>query len=161
MDWQALFLTLRLAGLTTAILLVLAIPLAAVIVLSPVMRHTHYRWLTPTHTLIHLDGIAWGSLLALGLYTLRFSRRAWVMLGLSGLVAGLAAAATIAGGTAFLDSALAIAFAGAMLASIAASIPLGAGPGDPASASRTGGIRTSSPASSRRSALARPPFTRT
>jgi peptidoglycan/LPS O-acetylase OafA/YrhL len=97
----------------------LASLLAAVIVLSPVMRHTHYCWLTPTHTLIHLDGIAWGSLLALGLYTLRFSRRAWVMLGLSGLVAGLAATATFAGGTALLDSALAVAFAGAMLASIA------------------------------------------
>lgn len=34
MDWQALFLTLRLAGLTTAILLVLAIPLAAWMVLG-------------------------------------------------------------------------------------------------------------------------------
>lgn len=97
----------------------LASLLAAVIVLSPVMRHMHYRWLTPTHTLMHLDGIAWGSLLAVGLHTLRLSRRTWVLLGLAGLVAGLAATATIAGGTAFLDSALAIAFAGAMLASIA------------------------------------------
>jgi molybdate transport system permease protein len=34
MDWQALFLTLRLAGLTTAILLVIAIPLSALIVLG-------------------------------------------------------------------------------------------------------------------------------
>lgn len=97
----------------------LASLLAAVIVLSPVMRHMHYRWLTPTHTLMHLDGIAWGSLLAVGLHTLRLSRRTWVVLGLTGLIAGLAATATIAGGTAFLDSALAIAFAGAMLASIA------------------------------------------
>lgn len=34
MDWQAFLLTLRLAGLTTAILLVLAIPLAALLVLG-------------------------------------------------------------------------------------------------------------------------------
>ncbi len=97
----------------------LASLLASVIVLSPVIRHEHYHWLTPTHTLMHLDGIAWGSLLALGLHTLRLSRRTWLWLGLAGLAAGLTATATIAGGTALLDSALAIAFAGAMLASIA------------------------------------------
>jgi molybdate transport system permease protein len=34
MDWQAFFLTLRLAGLTTAILLLVAIPLAALLVLG-------------------------------------------------------------------------------------------------------------------------------
>jgi molybdate transport system permease protein len=34
MDWQAFFLTLRLAGLTTAILIVIAVPLAAVLVLG-------------------------------------------------------------------------------------------------------------------------------
>jgi molybdate transport system permease protein len=39
MDWQAFFLTLRLAGLTTAILLVIAIPLAALLVLG------RSRWL--------------------------------------------------------------------------------------------------------------------
>ena len=40
MDWQAFFLTLRLAGLTTAILLVIAIPLAALLVLG------RSRWLS-------------------------------------------------------------------------------------------------------------------
>lgn len=39
MDWQALFLTLRLATITTAILLAMAIPLAAVLVLG------RSRWL--------------------------------------------------------------------------------------------------------------------
>lgn len=34
MDWQAFFLTLRLAGLTTAILLLVAVPLAALLVLG-------------------------------------------------------------------------------------------------------------------------------
>ena len=48
-----------------------------------------------------------------------------------------------------------------MLASIAASRPFGGTPPSPGASSRTGGIRTSSPASSLRSALARPPFTRT
>jgi molybdate transport system permease protein len=39
MDWQAFFLTLRLAGLTTVILLVIAIPLSALLVLG------RSRWL--------------------------------------------------------------------------------------------------------------------
>jgi peptidoglycan/LPS O-acetylase OafA/YrhL len=99
--------------------------LAAVLVLSlvgsPLVRLSHFGWLNPTHTLIHLDGIAWGSLLAVGLRTLALSRRAWLLIGLGGLIAGIWAAATIAGGTAFLDSALAVAFAGAMLAAIAST----------------------------------------
>jgi len=99
----------------------LASALALAITGSPLVRLSHFGWLTPTHTLIHLDGIAWGSLLALGLHTLPLSRRAWTLLGFAGLVAGLTAAASIAGGTAFLDSALAVAFAGAVLAAIAST----------------------------------------
>jgi len=78
----------------------------------------HHPWLTPTHTLIHLDGIAMGSLLTLGIYTLPISRRVWLWIGLSSFFLGIAAAATVAGGTRFLDSALAVGFAGAVLASI-------------------------------------------
>jgi molybdate transport system permease protein len=48
MDWQAFFLTLRLAGLTTAILLVIAIPLAALIVLG------RSRWLAGLEALAAL-----------------------------------------------------------------------------------------------------------
>jgi len=81
----------------------------------------HHPWLTPTHTLIHLDGIAMGSLLALGLYALPLSRRAWLWIGLGACLLGIAAAATVAGGTRFLDSALAVGFAGAVLASITSS----------------------------------------
>ena len=77
--------------------------------------------MTPTNTLIHLDGIALGSLLALAFYTVKLSRRAWLAIGLAGFVLGIAAAATIAGGTAFLDSALAVGFAGAMVAAIAST----------------------------------------
>jgi peptidoglycan/LPS O-acetylase OafA/YrhL len=99
----------------------LTISLLAALTVSPVLRSGHHAWLTPTHTLIHLDGLAWGSLLAIGMHTLGWSRRLWLALGLGGFVAGFAAAATIAGGTAFLDSALAIGFAGMVLALIAST----------------------------------------
>ncbi len=105
----------------------LALVLGAALVEPPLMRHMHYAWLTPTHTLIHLDGIAWGSLMALGMHTLRLGRRVWLGLGLGGFVLGIAAAATIAGGTAYLDSALAVGFAGGILALIASSAGV---PGD-------------------------------
>jgi len=99
----------------------LAIVLAGALVSSPMLRLGHHAWLTPTHTLIHLDGLALGSLMALGMYTLPLPRRVWLWLGLGSLVLGIAAAATVAGGTAFLDSALAVGFAGAVLAAIAST----------------------------------------
>jgi peptidoglycan/LPS O-acetylase OafA/YrhL len=93
----------------------LATVLTSAMVVSPWLRHGHHTWLTPTHTLIHLDGIALGSLLALGMHTLKLSQRTWMWIGLAGMIAGLWSAATIAGGTAYLDSALAFAFVGFML----------------------------------------------
>jgi peptidoglycan/LPS O-acetylase OafA/YrhL len=96
----------------------LAAVLTAALIASPLLRLGHHPWLTPTHTLIHLDGIALGSLMALGLYTIRFSRRVWLWIGLGAFVLGIAGAATVAGGTAFLDSALALGFAGAVLAAM-------------------------------------------
>jgi peptidoglycan/LPS O-acetylase OafA/YrhL len=95
--------------------------LVAALVGSPLIRHANFHWMTPTNTLIHLDGIAWGSLLALALHCLPLRRRTWVLLGLGGMVAGFWATATIAAGTSFLDSALGIAFAGAVLAAIAST----------------------------------------
>ncbi len=99
----------------------LATLLAGVLAGSPLVRHANLHWMTPTNTLIHLDGIAWGSLLAIGLHTLPLGRRTWLWMGLGGLVLGIAAAATVAGGTAYLDSALAVGFAGAALALIASA----------------------------------------
>lgn len=99
----------------------LAVLLVAAFAESASMRLAHPHWLTPTHSLIHLDGIALGSLTALGLYTLRMSQRTWLGVGLASSVFGIAAAATIAGGTAFLDSALAIGFGGAVLATVAST----------------------------------------
>jgi peptidoglycan/LPS O-acetylase OafA/YrhL len=81
----------------------------------------HRPWITPTHTLIHLDGIALGSLLAIGIHVLPVSRRAWLGMGLGALVLGMAAAATIAAGTRFLDDALAVGFAGVVLAALAST----------------------------------------
>jgi peptidoglycan/LPS O-acetylase OafA/YrhL len=107
----------------------LAAVLAGALVASPLLRLTQWHWLTPTNTLIHLDGIALGSLLALGLHTLTLPRRGWFWLGFGCFVFGIAAAATIAGGTAFLDSGLALGFAGALtmaIASTGASNPINA-----------------------------------
>lgn len=112
--WAPLVKVLRKPWMLTATLL-------TALIASPLIRHENFHWLTPTHTLIHLDGIALGSLMAVGMYTLQLSRRTWLWLGVAGFVLGIAAAATIAGGTAFLDSALAIGFAGAVLAMIAST----------------------------------------
>jgi peptidoglycan/LPS O-acetylase OafA/YrhL len=99
----------------------LAVVLVTALVASPMMRHANLHWMTPTNTLIHLDGIALGSLLALAFYTLKLSRRTWLAIGLSAFVLGITAAATIAGGTSLLDTALAVGFAGAMIAAIAST----------------------------------------
>jgi peptidoglycan/LPS O-acetylase OafA/YrhL len=99
----------------------LAALLIAALVSAPLFRLSHFAWITPTHTLTHIDGIAMGSLLAIGLYTLPLSRRVWLVLGLIGIATGFLAAGTIADGTAFLDSALTAGFGGAVLASIAST----------------------------------------
>jgi len=90
---------------------------------SPLLRHMnpHCLWGLPTHTLIKLDGIALGSLMALGLCRIQLSRRIWLWIGLGAFAAGIAAAATIAGGTAMLDSALTVGFGGAILAAAAST----------------------------------------
>ena len=61
----------------------LATVLVAALIASPLIRHANLHWMTPTNTLIHLDGIALGSLLALGMHTrsssagARGSRSGW------------------------------------------------------------------------------------
>ena len=95
--------------------------LGCALVVSPLVRLSQWTWLTSTNTLIHLDGIALGSLMALGLYTLAVGRRVWLGMGLGAMVLGFWATATVAGGTAFLDTALAVGFGGAVLAAIAST----------------------------------------
>lgn len=99
----------------------LAAAIIATLVASPVVGFFHFPWVTVTSTLVHLDGIAMGGLLALGIHSLRWSRRTWLWVGLGGLVAGVVSAATFAAGTALLNSALAVGFGGAVLASIAST----------------------------------------
>jgi peptidoglycan/LPS O-acetylase OafA/YrhL len=119
----------------------LAAVLATALIGCPLLRLAHPSWSNPTHTLIHLDGIAMGSLLALGLYRISLSRRAWLRVGVASMVLGIAAAATIAGGTAFLDSALTLAFGGAVLAAIASTIEA---PGGKSLRPRSTGVRNPS-----------------
>src|SRR5579863_6250809 len=88
---------------------------------SPLFRLSHFVWITPTHTLTHLDGIAMGSLIAIALHTVALKRRVWVSLGVAAMLIGFPAAATVAGGTAFLDSALTCGFGGTVLAAIAST----------------------------------------
>jgi peptidoglycan/LPS O-acetylase OafA/YrhL len=99
----------------------LGVVLAGALVGSPVMRMQHFAWITPTHTLTHLDGIAMGSLIALAIHTIAVDRRVWLMLGCFGLGIGFSAAGSFAGGTAFLDSALTVGFGGAVLMVIAST----------------------------------------
>ncbi|WP_420237084.1 acyltransferase family protein [Telmatobacter bradus] len=94
----------------------LAVLLSAAVVASPLVRHSYGSALTPTHTLIHLDGLAFGSLLAIGIYTLGWSQKLWRWLGVALFLLGISAAATVAGGTAYLDSALAFGLGGGILA---------------------------------------------
>jgi peptidoglycan/LPS O-acetylase OafA/YrhL len=95
----------------------LAIVLTCALVCSPLLRHLNpvWLWTLPSHTLIKLDGIALGSLMALGMYTLPLTRRVWLWIGLGAFALGMGAAATVAVGTSLLDTALAVGFAGAVL----------------------------------------------
>ena len=106
----------------------LAVVLTCALVSSPLLRHLDPVWMKglPSHTLIKLDGIALGSLMALGLYTIQTSRRFCLWLGLGVFVLGIFAAATVAGGTSLLDTALSTGFAGAVLASTGARNPVNA-----------------------------------
>lgn len=99
----------------------MAAGLGAALIACPLFRMSHFAWITPTDTVTHLDGIAMGSLIALGLHTLPFARRTWLMLGACGMAVGFSLAATVVGGTAFLDSALSCAFGGTVLAAIAST----------------------------------------
>ncbi|MGD0830561.1 MAG: acyltransferase [Terracidiphilus sp.] len=101
----------------------LACVLTAALICSPLVRHMNPVWLwgLPTHTLIKLDGIAFGSLMALGLYTLRLAQRTWLWIGLGAFAAGMVAAATVAGGTSLLDTALAVGFGGTVLTALAST----------------------------------------
>lgn len=94
--------------------------LLAFIALSPLVRASHVHGLSSTNTLLHLDGIAFGSLAAFLLYTQNWSRRAWRILAGSVSALGLAATVYVAwGGSPFLDTDFALFFTGLLLAAVA------------------------------------------
>jgi peptidoglycan/LPS O-acetylase OafA/YrhL len=97
----------------------LAIVLATVFVASPVIRACNTGLLTPTHTLIHLDGLAIGSLIAVLLRMDIFSQPAWRKLGLAGIALGLfGVGLMLYRGTAFADTFLALGFGGMLIAAL-------------------------------------------
>ncbi len=100
----------------------LMIALALVILASPFLRAANHGAFTPTHTLIHLDGLALGSLIAVALRTFQPSARlcrniAWMAIAVATPVLGY----LLYYGSAFSDSFLALAFAGMLLLGLAES----------------------------------------
>jgi len=97
----------------------LAIVLATVFAVSPAIRACNTGLLTPTHTLIHLDGLAIGSLIAVLLRMDIFSRPAWRKLGMAGIALGLfGVGLMLYRGTAFADTFLALGFGGMLIAAL-------------------------------------------
>ena len=93
--------------------------LAAVIIGSPFLRMLAGANLTPTHTLRHLDGLAVGSLIALGVRQLGMAHRIWRRLTPVALaIGGAGAVYMLFRGSVFTDSLLAIGFGGMLLAAL-------------------------------------------
>ena len=99
----------------------LVIVLIAAFVASAAIRGWNTGLLTPTHTLIHLDGLAIGSLIAVLLRMDIFSRPVWRKLGLAGIALGIfGVALMLYRGTAFADTFLALGFGGMLIAAVVA-----------------------------------------
>lgn len=93
--------------------------LGAVVIASPLIRLSNSGFLTQTHTLTHLDGLAVGSLIALGLRSFDFSRRTWEKLALGGVALGASGVVLmIFHGSAFTDSLLAFGFGGMLVGAL-------------------------------------------
>jgi peptidoglycan/LPS O-acetylase OafA/YrhL len=99
----------------------LAALLGGVLLASPIVRAWNGGWLTPTHTLIHLDGLAAGSLVAVLMRLAGLQRRHWKLLGLAGIGAGISGIILmLIRGTALADTLLALGFAGMLISAILA-----------------------------------------
>ncbi len=97
----------------------LAAVLVAAFVASPILRICNTGFLTPTHTLVHLDGLAIGSLIAVLLRMDVLTQRRWQWLGATGIGLGICGVALIlVRGTAFADTLLALGFGGMLIAAI-------------------------------------------
>lgn len=111
--WAPLMAWLRPAALTVMAL--------AVVLISPWLR-LHGHGLTATNTLFHLDSIAMGALLALGLRRYRnVCARGWQVGALIGIAAGGAGMAiALQRGIPYLDTLLAAGFGGMLVLALAA-----------------------------------------
>jgi peptidoglycan/LPS O-acetylase OafA/YrhL len=94
----------------------------AVLVFCPLLRQANLHWIMPTNTLIHMDGLAVGALVAVGIRKFRLSQAVWSGLGLTAMtVGGTGAVYLLWHGSAFSDSMLALLFGGTMLTAIVTS----------------------------------------
>lgn len=92
---------------------------AVLMATSPLVRLFYGRHLSSTHTLIHLDGLAFGSMLAIALRVLPWSLSLWRWVARAALAVGVAGIALMLHhGSAFTDTMLAVGFGGAMLAAL-------------------------------------------
>jgi peptidoglycan/LPS O-acetylase OafA/YrhL len=88
---------------------------AAMLALSPAVRLYYGDHLTPIHTLIHLDGLALGAMIAIGLRVFDWSPAVWRWIARAALAVGASGVwLMLHRGSAFTDSLLAVGF-GAML----------------------------------------------
>ncbi|HVA64417.1 MAG TPA: acyltransferase [Terriglobales bacterium] len=116
--WAPLARRLPAAALAGALGLVLAV--------EPWVR-SHHRWFVPVHTLYHLDGLAVGSLIALGLRATRWPRRVWERLAWGGLGTGLVGAAgAVRWYGPAVSSAVALGFGGLLLLAVLGETGAGA-----------------------------------
>jgi len=95
--------------------------LAAAIMLatSPLLRLVGGNHFTPTHTLTHLDGLAVGSLIAIALRVLPWSRNIWKWIARGALAIGAAGVALMLNhGSALTDTLLSIGFGGMLLVAL-------------------------------------------
>jgi peptidoglycan/LPS O-acetylase OafA/YrhL len=97
----------------------LLISAAAMLATSPLVRLFYGHRFTPTNTLIHLDGLAVGCLIAIALRLLDWSPGAWQWVARAALAVGASGIVLMLHhGSAFTDTLLAIGFGGMLLAAL-------------------------------------------
>jgi len=93
-----------------------------VLIGCPLFRAHHPAWVSPTNTLVHLDGLAVGALVALGIRRFAFDKNLWRWIGRAMiLVGGGIAIYLLFGGSPWSDMWLAVGFGGMLLAAISSS----------------------------------------
>jgi peptidoglycan/LPS O-acetylase OafA/YrhL len=97
----------------------LLVAAGAMLALSPAVRLFYGDRLTPTNTLIHLDGLAVGSLIAIALRVFSWTPAAWRWIARGALAVGASGVALMLyRGSAFTDSLLAFGFGGLLLTAL-------------------------------------------